>query len=114
MSEKGELPMEHVDEMRRHHGAQSMPTQTFLRIQLQRAAERALAGQPDDDSCSCKRPPWDSWLSAASPAARRARTAFSRDTCAHHTTTLIHYTEAETETLLICLLIRVYSAMSIL
>lgn len=45
MPEKGESPMEHVDEMRRHHGAQSMPTQTFLRIQLQRAAERALAGQ---------------------------------------------------------------------
>ena len=41
MSEKGESPMEHVDEMRRHHGAQSMPTQTFLRIQMQRAAERA-------------------------------------------------------------------------
>jgi hypothetical protein len=44
MSEKGESPMEHVDEMRRHHGAQSMPTQNFLCIQLQRA-ERALAGQ---------------------------------------------------------------------
>jgi hypothetical protein len=32
--------MEHVDEMRRHHGAQSMPTQNFLRIQLQRARWR--------------------------------------------------------------------------
>jgi hypothetical protein len=41
MSEKGESPMEHVDEMRRHHGAQSMPTQNFLRIQLQRGGARA-------------------------------------------------------------------------
>jgi hypothetical protein len=97
MSEKGESPMEHVDEMRRHHGAQSMPTQTFLRIQLQRA-ERAL--EPGGATCL--------------KSVARARVRLSRDTCAHHTTTLIHYTEAETETLLICLLICIYSAMSIL